>query len=235
MKRNFIFSSGEYYHIYSRGIEKRKIFLDKRDFDRFVKLLFLANSNNRFNFNDIFVRGSAKKLSDIDRRENLVSIGAWCLMPNHFHLLIKEPLLEAEPQVKEDARKLSKAASFLHKLLTSYSMYFNTKYHRKGRLFEGTFNAKHLDTDQYLKYQYAYIHLNPIGIIDSGWKEKKIKDKGAAKKFLTKYPYSSFQDYSGVKREEHAIIEPKSFPEYFESFTDFGEMIDEWMNFENGF
>lgn len=233
MKRNFVFSSGEYYHIYSRGVEKRKIFLDKGDYDRFVKLLFIANSNNRFNFTDVFVKGSNKKFGDIDRGETLVSIGAWCIMPNHFHILLREKdlhmhILEDNPQ---EIRPVG-VALFMKKLLTGYSMYFNTKYHRKGRLFENTFNAKHLNTDQYLKYQYTYIHLNPIGIVDSGWKEKKIKDKPSVKKFLVNYPYSSFQDYSGVKREEGLIIEPKVFPEYFATFTDFGKMIDEWVDFD---
>ena len=111
-------------------------------------------------------------------------------------------------------------------------MYFNTKRHRKGVLFDGTFKAKHLDSDNYLKYQYAYIHLNPIGIIDNGWKEKRIKNMQKAKQFIASYKYSSFQDYLGIQRDENNILSAKSFPEYFESLVDFKAMIYEWLNFE---
>ena len=140
-------------------------------------------------------------------------------MPNHFHILLRE-------------KQKGGLSKFLQKLLTGYTMYFNKKYNRKGILFEGPFNGKHLDTDNYLKYQYTYIHLNPIGIVDGGWKEKKIKNKNVVKKFLFSYPYSSFQDYLGVKRDERYILNQKVFPEYFKNFTDFKSMVDEWINFE---
>ena len=216
MSRNIEFGVGEYYHVYNRGTDKRKIFLDKADHERFVKLLYVANSSKSVHLSNY--QGFA--LLEIPKGNPIVNVGAWTLMPNHFHLLLKET---EENGISE----------YLHKLLTGYSMYFNKKYRRKGVLFEGSFNAKHLDTDEYLKYQYAYIHLNPIGIIDSGWKEKKIKDKSAARKFIFSYPYSSLQDYAGESRTEAAIIEPESFPDYFPSFTDFGEMLEEWMDFEN--
>jgi putative transposase len=140
-------------------------------------------------------------------------------MPNHFHLLIKE-------------NKENGIAIFMQKLLTSYSMYFNFKYHRKGSLFEGPFKAKHLDYDQCLKYQFTYIHLNPIGIIESGWKEKNISNKKKGKLFLNNYKYSSYLDYCGPERPEGNILNKGAFPEYFETDVDFQEMITEWMNFK---
>lgn len=216
MSRNVEFAVGEYYHIYNRGTDKRKIFLDEGDYERFVKLLYSANSSTSVHLSKL--QGLA--LKEIPKGDSIVDVGAWVLMPNHFHLLLKE--------TKENG-----ISECMHKLLTGHSMYFNIKNDRTGALFEGPFRAKHLDSDEYLKYQYAYIHLNPIGIVDSGWKSKKIKDKAAAKKFLISYKYSSFQDYAGVKRAESLILEKKSFPEYFESFTDFGDMLEEWINFEN--
>ena len=222
MTRNFVFSEDEFYHIYNRGVDKRLVFLEKSDYKRFIALLYAANSDTpvRLRFNGHKAQGETlPPLSEIQRGDTLVDIGAWCLMPNHFHILIKEK--------QKDGISL-----FMQKLLTGYSMYFNKKYERKGTLFDRPFKAKHLDTDNYLKYQYTYIHLNPIGIIESGWKEKKIKNKVEAKKFLLDYPYSSLQDYLGVKREENVIIEPKAFPEYFETLTDFKDMIDEWINFD---
>jgi putative transposase len=236
MSRIIIFSDGEYYHIYNRGVDKRLIFMDKGDYERFVKLLYLSNGSIKFNFYNTYKyeNHDSLELKDIDRGKRLVDIGAWCLMPNHFHLLIHIPHCEAKPHNEDDTKNLKNQLSiFMHKLLTGYSMYFNRKYNRKGRLFETTFMAKHLNTDQYLKYQYAYIHLNPIGIMDKGWKSKKILNKTKAKKFLSQYKYSSYLDYFGVKREEDIILNKSSFPDYFPKIVDFENMISEWINFDS--
>ncbi len=215
-QRNLVFSEGEYYHVYNRGVEKRKIFLDEGDYKRFIYLLYTANSTTSVHLSNY--QGVA--LIKIPRGDSIVAVGAWCLMPNHFHLLLRE--------TKENG-----ISEYIHKLLTGYSMYFNTRYHRKGSLFEGPFSAQHLNTDQYLKYQYAYINLNPIGIIDAGWKEKKIKDLAKAKEFILSYPYSSFQDHIDTRRDERIIITPQLFPQYFESALDFRTMLDAWIYFEN--
>lgn len=215
--RTLEFSLGEYFHIYNRGVEKRTIFMDEADHERFVSLLYSANSDTSIYLSEY----QGKALSEIPRGKQLVAIGAWCLMPNHFHILIKE--------VCENGISM-----FMQKLLTGYSTYFNKKYYRRGILFESKFKAKHLDTDTYLKYQYTYIHLNPIGIIDSGWKKKEIADKEKARKFLKEYKYSSYKDYMGEVREENAILNKEEFPEYFSTSTDFEAMIEEWINFDDG-
>jgi putative transposase len=215
MSRNITISLGEYYHVYNRGVEKRKIFMDDGDHDRFVKLLYTANSTTPVHLSNY----QGLSLLDIPKGEEIVDIGAWCIMPNHFHLLLKEKIQGG-------------VSIFMKKLLTGYSMYFNTKYHRRGTLFEGPFGAKHLDSDEYLKYQLAYIHLNPLGIIDSGWKEKKIGDFDKGLQFLQSYKYSSFLDYFGGDRLENKILNKSAFPEYFRDKKEFSEMIDEWMNFE---
>ncbi len=215
--RTLEFSLSEYYHIYNRGVEKRTIFMDGADHERFVSLLYSANSDTSIYLSDY----QGKALSEIPRGKQLVAIGAWCLMPNHFHILIKE--------VSENG-----ISTFMQKLLSGYSTYFNKKHYRKGTLFESKFQAKHLDNDQYLKYQYTYIHLNPIGIIDNGWKKKEITDKEKAKKFLKEYKYSSYKDYMGEEREENAILNKEEFPEYFSTSNDFEAMIEEWINFDDG-
>jgi len=212
--RPIIFAPGEYYHIYSRGVDKREIFLDQADYRRFVRLLYASNSSVPVHLS----KNQGKALTEMVRGEPLVYIGAWCLMTNHFHLLIKG---------KDD----DGITNFLQRLLTGYSMYFNKRYERKGALFSGKFQAKHLDTDNYLKYQYSYIHLNPVGIVDSGWKNKKIKDKTKAKDFLKTYPYSSYLDYLGQERELSAILDRKEFPDYFDTTTKVEGMIDDWLNF----
>lgn len=216
MERKFSFSINEFYHIYNRGNNKSVIFTNNVDRQRFIKLLYVCNSTKPVIFKNI----QGMPLDKIVRDETLVDIGAYCLMPNHFHLLLHEKV--------EDG-----ISKFMEKLLTSYSMYFNKKYSRTGKLFEGRFKATHSDTDEYLKYLFSYIHLNPVKLIDSKWKENHIIDRMGAKQYLSTYIYSSYLDYVGKNnREEIKILNQGAFPEYFENFKEFEKFIDEWMSFE---
>lgn len=89
--RKIKFAPGEYYHVYNRGTDKRKIFLDAREHERFLTLLFLSNSAKRFEISkNPNEEWSFEQSIDKERGEKLVSIGAFCLTPNHFHILIKE-------------------------------------------------------------------------------------------------------------------------------------------------
>ena len=137
MSRALNFVPGEYYHIYNRGTDKRIIFNNDYDRNRFLILLYLANSNLGFQIR----ADTGRKLFDYfndDRGETLVDICCYCLMPNHFHILVRE---------KEEGG----ITKFLHKLKTSYSSYYNKKNERKGTLFESTFKAEHANTDRYPK------------------------------------------------------------------------------------
>src|SRR3989344_1864178 len=163
--RKISFAPGENYHIYNRGNSKQKIFLDKKDYDRFLQLVFVCNSHKNINFRDLFQNNNEIFL--FDRGDTHVDVGAYCLMPNHFHLLIKE---------KSDGN----ISLFMQKLATAYVMYFNKKYNRSGSLFEGKFKSQHINSDRYLKYIFSYIHLNPVKIIDSKWKEMGVKDRSKA-------------------------------------------------------
>lgn len=209
------FVPGEYYHIYNRGNSKKKIFLSKKDYERFMALLFVANTNESFNFFDLQKSGN---IFSKERGNKLISIGAYCLMPNHFHVLIT-PL-------SEDG--LSK---FMQKLSTAYSMYFNDTRKRTGGLFEGKFKSQHINNDKQLKYIFSYIHLNPVKLIDSKWKENGIKNLKTAFEYLSSYPYSSFPDYLENKRKEKIILKLSDFPNYFPSANNFKEEIIEWLNY----
>jgi len=222
--RNISFIEGEFYHIYSRGNSKQKIFLDDYDRDRFAKLLYLCNSKTSIDFREDIVR-SGINAWDFDRGERIVSIGAWVLMPNHFHLYLTPCKLR-----KSDFRK-NQITEFMRKLLTSYSKYINTKYKRTGGLFEGKFKATHVTTDQQAKYNFSYIHLNPVKLTDSKWRENGIKDSKKALKFLENYKWSSYLDYKGVPRSENKILDKESFPEYFKDIKDFDFEIIEWLKF----
>lgn len=222
MERKFIFSIGEYYHVYNRGTDKRIIFKDEKDYQRFIKLLYLLNNKDSIEFSLATNKLTYKEIFDFKRGPKLVSIGAYCLMPNHFHLLLKE----------EEEKGIS---IFMLKLLTGYSMYFNKKYKRAGSLFEGAFKATHLDADDYLKYIYSYIHLNPVKLIDHEWRKKGIDDIAKAKDFLYKYQYSSYLDSLKKDRPERKILSPESFPDYFLEKDSFENEIKDWLEISKEF
>lgn len=142
------FQTNFYYHIYNRGVDKRKIFADSQDYRRFIKSLNELNC--------LSVVGSLW-LSDHKRfRDNLetpsvsnpaVEVLAYCLLPNHFHLLVKN-LDEGNLSV------------YLHKLTMGYTKYFNYRYDRVGSLFQGKFKSVEIKSEQTLEYISAYINGN---------------------------------------------------------------------------
>ncbi len=215
--RKTAFAPGEYYHIYNRGNSKQKIFDDYADYTRFMKLLFLANGEANFKIHYI---NQKEDIYSVERGRQLVSIGAWVLMPNHFHLLIS----------MTNEGSISK---FMQKLTTGYSMYYNARYARTGGLFEGKFKAEHAGDDRYLKYLFSYIHLNPIKIINKNWKTGSTKDKEQELDFLEKYKYSSYLDCLGNSRPENKILNSESFPKYFPTKASFNREIFEWLSYND--
>lgn len=213
MNRKFNFCVGEFYHIYNRRNEKNTLFLDDSDYQRFIVLLYLCNSKLHINLSEF---PEECNFFDLNRGDSIVDIGAYCLMPNHFHLLIRE--------------KIDNGISlFMQKLSTAYSMYFNKKHFRTGSLFESRFKASHVSDDRHLNHLFAYIHLNPIKLIDKNWKETGISNKEEAKKFLDTYQYSSYLDYIGKNNKENHILEISAFPNYFSTFKDFQNFIDKYI------
>ena len=220
MLRKDPFITGEYYHIYNRGIDKRIIFKSKKDYERFIMLLYLANSDDSFRLDNILNK-QYKTFSEVlvlDKDEPLVSIGAWCLMTNHFHLLIRQ---EVDGGVTK----------FMRKLGVGYSMFFNIKYQRKGALFGGLFKSKLIGVDDnYMRHLFGYIHINPLEIEFPEWKDKINKSSVNInmKKFLESYQYSSYLDYIGEDRIEKNIINPKNFPDYFQNSQSFQDFIENY-------
>jgi len=215
MTRNYDFSINEFYHVYNRGVDKRKIFIKKADYDRFIFLLYICNNTKPINIRDYRGLTSVEKFN-LEKEDTLVDIGAYCLMPNHFHLLLKEKV--------EGGISL-----FMQKVTTGYTMYFNTVYKRSGSLFQGSFKARHATQDQYLEYLYAYIHLNPIKLIEPEWKEIIKKNNEKAKIFLLSYAYSSYLDFIGISRVENNILNQEAFPDYFQEKSSFSGFIESWI------
>ena len=135
------FVTGEYYHVYNRGVDKRSIIQDQSDCQRFLQ--GLTEFNTLEPIGSIF-ENSYKK----DRpNSNLVDIVAFCLNPNHFHLLLFAKIDDG-------------ISKFMHRLSTGHTKYFNEKYVRSGSLFQGVFKARHVSDDEYFLYLSAYINLN---------------------------------------------------------------------------
>ncbi len=160
-----------------------------------------------------------KKVADIDLGKKLVNIGAYCLMPNHFHMIIS-------------GIEVGGISKFMQKLTTGYTMYFNKHHERSGSLFQGRYKAVHIDKDRYLKYLMVYIHLNPIKIIDSKWKEEGINNLKKSKDYLESYKYSSYPDYVLGDRIESCILNKDILPKYFETNNDFRSYVNDLLNLQ---
>jgi len=201
MERKIKFTPKEYYHLYSRGVEKRKIFLDTKDHERFMVLLYVMNQPDAFHFTNFLKNHKIEEIFDQPKKKSLISILSYALMPNHFHILVYE----------NEEGGISK---FMGRLLTAYSMYFNTKYERSGPLFTHPFRSQHIsDESQYL-WIFSYIHFNAIIIIKKDFNIGETESKSIFEKFLKSYRYSSYHEYSGVDRSESKILDFSMIPDY---------------------
>src|SRR3989338_6844368 len=180
--------SGNIYHVLNRGVDRRKIFMDESDYLRFIHDLFEFNDTKPIN--NIFYSFKNKHnvigRRYIDKREFLVEVLAFCLMPNHYHLLIR-------PRSDDGLTR------FIKRLDMGYARYFNEKYDRQGALFEGKYKRIVIVDDAHFIYLPYYIHLNPFDLTMPEWRDGKISDYKKAMNFLEDYRWSSFPDYIGKK------------------------------------
>lgn len=140
--RTVKFAQREYYHCYNRGVDKRNIFMDKMDYQYFMKSLYAYNTNE--------VRGKLRLHNDaVIQEERPISIMAFCLNSNHYHLLIRE---NTEGGISK----------FMQRVGTGYTMFFNQRYDRSGSLFQGKFKATHIQNDEKLRHISAYVNLNNL-------------------------------------------------------------------------
>ena len=169
--------------IYNRGVDKRKIFFSEADYKRFKYLLYLCNSNAGVKMYDV-LKSVSKSPFEFEKKNELVKVVAWCLMPNHFHLLIS-------------TNDISKLGKFMQKVTTGYTMYFNKKNERTGALLSGTYKSKYVESDEYYERVLNYIHMNPLELFPG--------NKGD---MLENYLHSSLIDYlKKVDREEVKILD----------------------------
>ena len=191
--RRVPFAEGETFHCFNRGIDKRDTFASEDDCNRFIQLLYLANDESPIK-RENFYHMKHRDILRLQRQAPIVSVVAYCLMKNHYHLLLHE-IVEGG------------ITKFMQKLGTGYTMYFNEKYDRIGNLFIKPFRSKHIDTDAYLRRVAQYIHLNPAELYEQEWKTGKVKNMRKLHEELSKYPFSSLPDYIGMRRNEISILD----------------------------
>lgn len=181
------FGAGEYYHIYNRGNEKRKIFLDEEDFN------FLLLRLRQGLFPDHEQLGCVSPLPP-----KAFSLISYCLMPNHFHFLIRQ-------NTDLPTSKL------ISKVCTSYAMYFNKKYKRVGHLFQDQFKQVLIDDNSYLTWLSAYIHQNPkvAGLVNDS----------------ADYFWGSYPDFLGLRANK--LCERGIVLDQFEGIQEYKKFVDE--------
>ena len=207
----------EIYHIINRGTDKRKIFLDKQDYFRFIHDLFKFNDQNIINstfYN--FKRAENEGIeSNKKPRKLLADIYTFCLMPNHYHLLVS-------PKIENGIVK------FMHKINMGYSKYFNQKYKRKGTLFEGRYKSILISKEPHFYHLPYYIHLNPLDIEFPEWREGKLRNYKQAIEFLNNYRWSSHLDYLGTKNFP-SITNRTFLLEVFGGEKSYNKSIKKWL------
>jgi len=185
--RAILFREEHVYHLFNRGVERRSIFLSSRDRERFVSLLeyyrFYGISKSYSHYLALSLSERATFRQILDQQPLSVDILAYCLMPNHFHLLVRQ-------NTKEGIH------DFLSNVSNGYAKYFNTKRQRVGPLYQGPFKAVFVETDEQLIHLSRYIHINPVvsGIIS-------LDD-------LDMYPWSSLPDYIGKVKTSFVTMPP---------------------------
>jgi putative transposase len=193
--RNAILTNKQIYHVYNRGVDKRDIFLNRRDYQRFSDGLVVFNDVRDLlgdHFNDR-IGG--------ENRKQLVNIIAYCLMPNHFHLLLE--------QIRDDG-----ITHFMRKMTTSYAMYFNKKNGRSGALIQGVFKRSNIASNARLLEMSRYIHTNPWKILS-----KKHEDD------LTSYQWSSLPDYLGAENIAPIVSNKDIILDQFKTTVDYRNYI----------
>ncbi len=177
------------YHVLNRGVEKRDLFTNTGDYARFVHDMYEFNdSSPALNAGRSFEATMIDFVNQSSPRTRIVDIHGWCLMKNHYHLLLSE-LVDGGLTL------------FIRKMNVGFANYFNDKYKRKGTLFQGRTKKILITSDSHFLHILHYIHLNPLDFVKGArqWRMGQISDRKAALKQLDSYRWSSYADYCGRK------------------------------------
>lgn len=213
----------EVYHVILRGLDDSLIFKDNDDYYRGIFSIYEFNNSIPV---EIWLRRKKRKkekelgdpFSQQVKRDLLVDILAFCFMPNHMHLLLK--------QVSDNG-----ITKFMRKVGAGYGGYFNRKYQRKGYVFQNRFLSVHVRDDNQLKVVFNYINANPISLIEPNFKEMGIHYPGEAIEFVEKYKWSSYQDYLDIKNFP-SVTEREFMNNIIGGAIGCKEMLKDWVTYK---
>lgn len=220
MFRKEKFIPEEYYHIYNRTLLNRPEFTDYKNSKRLKQAFLLANStysSRAFQFLRDNKNATIKDAIELAARgEKLVDVLCYTIMPDHYHLLLKE-------------RREKGISSFIHKCNISVAKYINIKNNRSGPLFESLFKSKHITTNDYLLHLSLYIHLNPLDfLIGRQWRKHRMRNWGQIKNKLINYPYSSLKNFLDVNHEDKIISGKEIITDQFKNTNEYELFLRDW-------
>ncbi len=194
------------YHVLNRGVDKRTIFLHDKDRARFVHDLWEFNDTK--NARNVGYRAPEYIgfVNQYIEKERIVDLHAWCIMGNHYHLLLSE-------------RIDGGLTKFIRRLNVGYANYFNERYKRKGTLFQGRSKKILIHTDAHFLHILNYIHCNPLDLSRNGkgWRDSELQNAKHALDSLEKYKWSSYLDYAGV-RNFPSVLTTGLFSDIFKDY-----------------
>ena len=218
------------YHIIGRGVDGRNIFLKNQDYSRFILGLEFFNDKNPIDLWNIVrntKRDSAEggltplreKLENQrkNRGKSIVELMAFTLMPNHYHLIIREIIIGG-------------ISRYMQKM-GGYTGYFNKQYNRKGSLFGSTYKCVEIKSDVQLFAVFNYVHTNPVELIEPLWKNQQVENFDKANNFLGDYDKSSYRDYIGISSFPN-VINKKFFLEFFGGEENCKKEVENWIKFK---
>lgn len=212
--RSIQFATGEYYHLFNRAVEGREIFHMKRYTSYFLESLVVCNT--KLDMNQHWRRDQRNRRQVMS--DPLVEIAAFVLMPNHFHLLVRQLVDDGIPKL-------------LQRACNSFAKYVNTFESRKGGLFMGPYQAVHISSDSQASHLFTYIHANPLDLRFPRWREGKVLDWDNAKHYLESYESSSLPLYlerGSVHPLARDVIAGSFAKAYYKKSSDHMNAIQFW-------
>jgi putative transposase len=207
----------EIYHVLNRGVDKRIIFNEKKDYMRFIHNLYELNDEESVPLNFYKFRQTLnnKIKNKKEIKNKLVDVLAFCLMPNHYHLLISP-------------RSDNAISKFMHKINMGYSQYFNKKNERTGALFQGKYKKILANDNVYFLYLPFYIHFNPLDLKYPEWRDNKISKPSEVLEYLKSYKWSSHLDYLGINNFP-LILNKEPLMEIFGSTKGYKKLVETYL------
>ncbi|MBI4089099.1 MAG: transposase [Candidatus Levybacteria bacterium] len=210
--RNEVLTPGQIYHVFNRGVATLPIYLTSRHYWRFLDLIdYYRFLNTPFSFSKLLntPREERQNLLTQLKKQNAIHVEVlvFCLMPNHFHFLLK--------QVSENG-----TSTFMRNLQNSYVRYFNTINERVGPLFQSMFKTVRIETDEQLLHVSRYIHLNPSTAYIV--KSEKLED----------YPWSSFRSYLTEGYNRFSFINSEIILSFFKNRSEYRKFVFDQLEYQ---